>query len=59
MMCIFSMKNKLNLSLKFFSWKSRQEEGLVLQEIQVRGGGLKSDPIPRGVVDFFRITHSI
>ena len=34
------------------SWKSRQEGGLVLQEIQVRGG-LKNDPIRQGNVDFF------
>ena len=27
--------------------------GLVLQEIHVRGGGLKSDPIRRGGADFF------
>ena len=62
-MYVFSIKSKLNLSLVFFpgnpggrggvlSWKSRQEEGLVLQEIQVRGG-LKSDPIRRGGADFF------
>ena len=35
------------------SWKSRQEGDLVLQEIQVRGGGLKNDPICQGGVDFF------
>ena len=57
---------KLNLSLIIFfqksrreggllSWKSRQEGVLVLQEIQVRGGGggLKNGPIRRGVCGFF------
>ena len=44
------------------SLKSRQEGGLVLQEIQVRGGGgLKNDPICQGGVEFFwnspRINH--
>ena len=32
---------------------SRQEGGLGLQEMQVRGGGLKKDAIRRGCVDFF------
>ena len=63
--CIFYHKNKLNLSLIFFSgnpggrggllfWKSREGGGggLVLQEIQVRGG-VKKLPHPSGGVDFF------
>ena len=35
------------------SWKSRQEGGLVLQEIHVRGGGVKKLPHPSGVCGFF------
>ena len=63
---MFSNENRLNLSLIF--WKSRREGGsfvleiqtgggLVLQENQVRGGGLKNDPIRQGVWIFSGIAH--
>jgi len=68
-LCVFSIKTKLNLGLIFlprnpngravFCLGNPDRRGvLVLQEIQVRGGGgLKNDPIRRGGVDFSGITQ--
>ena len=66
-LCIFSMKNKFNLGLIFFSQKSRREGGSSVLEIQTGGGsyasgnqgewggggGLKNDLFHPGVCGFF------